>query len=108
MKTEPTPTSSKVTLCPLDYATPLTIQTSPAPSTSGTDTPSDLGSAFNSPTQGWNWAAAATSQNSPTSRDLKRFVVLRMAEQGDKEREQNGNKKIDKIVNIQFYCYGMN
>lgn len=73
--------SSSMTLCPLDYSTPLTIQTSPAPSTSGTDTPSDVGSssAFNSPTQGWNWANAA--QNSPNSRDLKRFVVLRMAEQ---------------------------
>lgn len=73
--------SSNMTLCPLDYSTPLTIQTSPAPSTSGTDTPSDIGSssAFNSPTQGWNWTNAA--QNSPNSRDLKRFVVLRMAEQ---------------------------
>ncbi|ERL87718.1 ubiquitin carboxyl-terminal hydrolase calypso isoform X1 [Dendroctonus ponderosae] len=73
--------SSSMTLCPLDYSTPLTIQTSPAPSTSGTDTPSDIGSssAFNSPTQGWNWTNAA--QNSPNSRDLKRFVVLRMAEQ---------------------------
>lgn len=72
--------STSVTLCPLDYSTPLTIQTSPAPSTSGTDTPSDAGSsAFNSPTQGWNWAN--TAQNSPNSRDLKRFVVLRMAEQ---------------------------
>ncbi|XP_066249123.1 ubiquitin carboxyl-terminal hydrolase calypso [Euwallacea similis] len=77
----PTTSSSSLTLCPLDYSTPLTIQTSPAPSTSGTDTPSDAGSssAFNSPTQGWNWANAA--QNSPNSRDLKRFVVLRMAEQ---------------------------
>ncbi|KAJ8935381.1 hypothetical protein NQ314_012792 [Rhamnusium bicolor] len=87
-KIEAAATSNQVTLCPLDYSTPLTIQTSPAPSTSGTDTPSDAGSAFNSPTQGWNWATAATSQNSPTSRDLKRFVVLRMAEQGDKEKEQ--------------------
>ncbi|XP_018574403.1 ubiquitin carboxyl-terminal hydrolase calypso [Anoplophora glabripennis] len=94
-KIESTSTNSKVTLCPLDYATPLTIQTSPAPSTSGTDTPSDLGSAFNSPTQGWNWAAATTSQNSPTSRDLKRFVVLRMAEQGDKEKEQNEIKSLE-------------
>ncbi|CAH2007775.1 unnamed protein product [Acanthoscelides obtectus] len=82
----PAPTTSKVTLCPLDYATPLTIQTSPAPSTSGTDTPSDLGSAFNSPTQSWNWEKG---QNSPTSKDLKRFVVLRMGEQSveDKEKE---------------------
>lgn len=86
IKPEVPPSASKVTLCPLDYATPLTIQTSPAPSTSGTDTPSDLGSAFNSPTQSWNWANSSAGQNSPTSKDLKRFVVLRMAEQEDKER----------------------
>lgn len=61
--------SSKVTLCPLDYSTPLTIQTSPAPSTSSTDTLSDMGS----PTQTWNWQ---TQQNSP--KDVKRFVVLRI------------------------------
>ncbi|XP_057660621.1 ubiquitin carboxyl-terminal hydrolase calypso isoform X1 [Diorhabda carinulata] len=85
-KPETSSTTSKVTLCPLDYATPLTIQTSPAPSTSGTDTPSDLGSAFNSPTQTWNWANSAAGQNSPTSKDLKRFVVLRMAEQEDNEK----------------------
>lgn len=65
----------KVMLCPLDYSTPLTIQTSPAPSTSSTDTSSEIGSAFNSPTQAWNWAAA---QNSPTSKDFKRFVVLKV------------------------------
>lgn len=74
-----------MSLCPLDYATPLTIQTSPAPSTSSTDTLSDIGSAFNSPTTGnWNWAA-----NSPTSRDLKRFVVLRMANQDEKASSSN-------------------
>ena len=66
----------KVTLCPLDYSTPLTIQTSPAPSTSSTDTSSEIGSAFNSPTNVWNWPAA---QNSPSSRDYKRFVVIRVA-----------------------------
>ncbi|KAG8235073.1 hypothetical protein J437_LFUL015317 [Ladona fulva] len=38
-------------LCPPDYSTPLTIQTSPAPSNSSTDTSSEVGSAFNSPTQ---------------------------------------------------------
>lgn len=86
-----TSTNSNMTLCPLDYSTPLTIQTSPAPSTSGTDTPSDIGSssAFNSPTQSWNWAT--TAQNSPNSRDLKRFVVLRMAEQ-----EVNNEEKVNK------------
>ncbi|KAK5641286.1 hypothetical protein RI129_009833 [Pyrocoelia pectoralis] len=70
------PKKDKVMLCPLDYSTPLTIQTSPAPSTSSTDTSSEVGSAFNSPTQAWNWAA---SQNSPLSKDFKRFVVIRVA-----------------------------
>ncbi|KAG5894632.1 hypothetical protein JTB14_026163 [Gonioctena quinquepunctata] len=91
-KNEPISSNTKVTLCPLDYATPLMIQTSPAPSTSGTDTPSDLGSAFNSPTQAWNWANSSGCQNSPTSRDLKRFVVLRMAEQEDRDRDKKETK----------------
>jgi hypothetical protein len=80
--------SSVTTLGPLDYATPLTIQTSPAPSTSGTDTSSEIGSAFNSPTQTWNWGAQQ-QQPSPSSRDLKRFVVIRMTEQ---DEEQNCKK----------------
>lgn len=42
----------KVVMCALDYATPLRIQTSPAHSSSSTDTSSEIGSAFNSPTQG--------------------------------------------------------
>lgn len=71
----------KVMLCPLDYSTPLTIQTSPAPSTSSTDTSSEIGSAFNSPTQAWNWAAG---QSSPTTKDFKRFVVIKVANE-DKE-----------------------
>ncbi|XP_019870870.1 ubiquitin carboxyl-terminal hydrolase calypso isoform X2 [Aethina tumida] len=88
------PSNSKVTLCPLDYATPLTIQTSPAPSTSGTDTSSDIGSAFNSPTQAWNWANTA-SQNSPSSKDLKRFVVLRMEGENSTESKplESGERK---------------
>lgn len=44
----------KVVMCELDYATPLRIQTSPAHSSSSTDTSSEIGSAFNSPTQGEN------------------------------------------------------
>lgn len=75
-------TNEKVTLCPLDYSTPLTIQTSPAPSTSSTDTSSEIGSVFNSPTQAWNW-----TQGSPVSRDLKRFVVIRV-EGGEKEQSE--------------------
>lgn len=92
-KGEPRDTN-RVTLCPLDYATPLTIQTSPAPSTSGTDTPSDLGSAFNSPTQSWNWTNSSVSQNSPNSSNFKRFVVLRIGEgeQEDKENDRNKTK----------------
>jgi hypothetical protein len=46
-----TATATGATLCPPDYSTPLTIQTSPAPSSSSTDTSSEVGSAFNSPTQ---------------------------------------------------------
>ncbi|KAH0809163.1 ubiquitin carboxyl-terminal hydrolase calypso [Tenebrio molitor] len=84
--------SSVTTLGPLDYATPLTIQTSPAPSTSGTDTSSEIGSAFNSPTQTWNWGAQQ-QQPSPSSRDLKRFVVIRMTEH---DEEQNCKKTIKK------------
>lgn len=76
----------KVLLCPLDYSTPLTIQTSPAPSTSSTDTSSDIGSAFNSPTQAWNWA-----QNSPTSKDFKRFVVIKVSEE-DKDAVKTGER----------------
>lgn len=78
----------QVLLCPLDYATPLTIQTSPAPSTSSTDTSSEVGSAFNSPTQAWNWAAA---QNSPSSKDFKRFVVIRVANENKDEKTINKN-----------------
>ncbi|XP_060516737.1 ubiquitin carboxyl-terminal hydrolase calypso isoform X2 [Cylas formicarius] len=46
-------------LGPLDYSTPLTIQTSPAPSTStDTNTPSETGSisVLNSPTYSCNWS----------------------------------------------------
>lgn len=80
-----------VTLCPLDYSTPLTIQTSPAPSTSSTDTSSEIGSAFNSPTQAWNWAAA--TQNSPNSKDLKRFVVIKVANE-EKDAPQKIGRKL--------------
>lgn len=78
----------KVMLCPLDYSTPLTIQTSPAPSTSSTDTSSEVGSAFNSPTQAWNWAAA---QNSPVSKDFKRFVVIKVAND-EKDPSKSGKQ----------------
>ncbi|XP_069693505.1 ubiquitin carboxyl-terminal hydrolase calypso isoform X2 [Periplaneta americana] len=75
-----TTTGSGATLCPPDYSTPLTIQTSPAPSSSSTDTSSEVGSAFNSPTQGWGWNSG---QSSPTSsKDFKKLVVIRMAGAG--------------------------
>ncbi|XP_065215233.1 ubiquitin carboxyl-terminal hydrolase calypso [Planococcus citri] len=64
-----------------DYSTPLTIQTSPAPSSSSTDTSSEVGSAFNSP-----------GQNSPCTKDFNKFVVIRVAmgdvgESGSKSKE---------------------
>lgn len=55
-----------------DYFTPLTIQTSPAPSSSSTDTSSEVGSAFNSP-----------GQNSPYTKDFNKFVVIRVAMGGE-------------------------
>ncbi|CAH0393632.1 unnamed protein product [Bemisia tabaci] len=70
-----------------DYSLPLTIQTSPAPSTSSTDTSSEVGSAFNSP-----------GQSSPTcSKDFKKFVVIRVALGGmheDKSKKDSGIKKV--------------
>lgn len=103
------PDGNRVTLCPLDYATPLTIQTSPAPSTSGTDTPSDIGSAFNSPTQSWNWPNSSVFQNSPNSSNFKRFVVLRMGEQDDKENDRNkmknGKLLVISLTILLIFCY---
>ncbi|KAK6640983.1 hypothetical protein RUM44_012682 [Polyplax serrata] len=56
-----------------DYSTPLTIVTSPTPSISGTDTSSDIGSVFNSPSNvGWG---CNSCQNSPCPKDFKKFVV---------------------------------
>ncbi|XP_006614400.1 ubiquitin carboxyl-terminal hydrolase calypso isoform X1 [Apis dorsata] len=73
----------KVVMCALDYATPLRIQTSPAHSSSSTDTSSEIGSAFNSPTQAWGWNSG---QSSPTStKDFKKFVVIRVS--GDEKNE---------------------
>lgn len=83
----------KVILCPLDYSTPLTIQTSPAPSSSeSTDTSSEIGSAFNSPTA--NTWAAWQNQQSPTSKDFKKFVVIRVQ---DSETQDAINSQEDSI-----------
>ncbi|XP_076758632.1 ubiquitin carboxyl-terminal hydrolase calypso isoform X3 [Xylocopa sonorina] len=83
----------KVVMCALDYATPLRIQTSPAHSSSSTDTSSEIGSAFNSPTQAWGWNSG---QSSPTStKDFKKFVVIRVS--GD---EKNETGLIGRSLNI--------
>lgn len=91
----------KVMLCPLDYSTPLTIQTSPAPSSSSTDTSSEVGSAFNSPTQAWSsWAQA--SPTSASSKDFKKFVVIRVQDCDKKENQtptQENSGSIDVNVN---------
>ncbi|XP_011497330.1 PREDICTED: ubiquitin carboxyl-terminal hydrolase calypso [Ceratosolen solmsi marchali] len=84
-----------VNVCALDYATPLQIQTSPAHSSSSTDTSSEIGSAFNSPTQAWGWNSG---QISPTStKDFKKFVVIRVA--GD-EKNENGLSRSLGNINI--------
>lgn len=76
-----------------DYSTPLTIQTSPAPSTSSTDTSSEVGSAFNSPTQTWGWNSSQSSPNN--AKDFKKFVVIRVAMAGsdDKAESPTGRTK---------------
>ncbi|XP_043285651.1 ubiquitin carboxyl-terminal hydrolase calypso [Venturia canescens] len=83
----------KVVMCALDYATPLRIQTSPAHSSSSTDTSSEIGSAFNSPTQAWGWNSG---QSSPTStKDFKKFVVIRVA--GDEKHEAGLTRSLGNI-----------
>ncbi|XP_015510259.1 ubiquitin carboxyl-terminal hydrolase calypso [Neodiprion virginianus] len=83
----------KVVMCALDYATPLRIQTSPAHSSSSTDTSSEIGSAFNSPTQAWGWNSG---QSSPTStKDFKKFVVIRVA--GDEKHETGLSRSLGNI-----------
>ncbi|TGZ52115.1 Ubiquitin carboxyl-terminal hydrolase [Temnothorax longispinosus] len=83
----------KVVMCALDYATPLRIQTSPAHSSSSTDTSSEIGSAFNSPTQAWGWNSG---QSSPTStKDFKKFVVIRVA--GDEKNEAGLSRSLGNI-----------
>lgn len=83
----------KVVMCALDYATPLRIQTSPAHSSSSTDTSSEIGSAFNSPTQAWGWNSG---QSSPTStKDFKKFVVIRVS--GDEKNEAGLSRSLGNI-----------
>ncbi|CAG5101956.1 Similar to calypso: Ubiquitin carboxyl-terminal hydrolase calypso (Aedes aegypti) [Cotesia congregata] len=93
VKTESSTTIEKVVMCALDYATPLRIQTSPAHSSSSTDTSSEIGSAFNSPTQAWGWNSG---QSSPTStKDFKKFVVIRVA--GDEKNEAGLTRSLGNI-----------
>ncbi|XP_011877786.1 PREDICTED: ubiquitin carboxyl-terminal hydrolase calypso isoform X2 [Vollenhovia emeryi] len=90
---KPESTMEKVVMCALDYATPLRIQTSPAHSSSSTDTSSEIGSAFNSPTQAWGWNSG---QSSPTStKDFKKFVVIRVA--GDEKNEVGLSRSLGNI-----------
>lgn len=79
--------SSKENIAPFkkgnitDYSTPLTIETSPTPSISGTDTSSEVGSAFNSPIAlGWAWNSC---QSSPYTKDYKKFVLKVTGEEKD-------------------------
>ncbi|XP_031787620.1 ubiquitin carboxyl-terminal hydrolase calypso isoform X2 [Nasonia vitripennis] len=82
-----------VNVTALDYATPLQIQTSPAHSSSSTDTSSEIGSAFNSPTQAWGWNSG---QISPTStKDFKKFVVIRVA--GDEKNDNSLSRSLNNI-----------
>lgn len=84
----------KLILCPLDYSTPLTIQTSPAPSSSSsTDTSSEIGSAFNSPTHS-AWAAWQ-QQHSPTTKDFKKFVVIRVQDSATQDAINNSQEEIN-------------
>lgn len=66
-----------------DYSTPLTIQTSPVPSSSSTDTSSEVGSALNSP-----------CQSSPYTKDFSKFVVIRVAMGGDLGEYSSRAKKV--------------
>lgn len=79
--------SSKENIAPFDkkeladYSTPLMIETSPTPSISGTDTSSEIGSAFNSPIAlGWAWNSC---QASPCIKDYKKFVLRVTDDKGD-------------------------
>lgn len=64
-----------------DYSLPLTIETSPTPSISGTDTSSDMGSVLNSPLAlGWG---CNSCQSSPCSKDFKKFIVVQVEEKNE-------------------------
>ncbi|XP_014206522.1 ubiquitin carboxyl-terminal hydrolase calypso [Copidosoma floridanum] len=75
-----------VNVCALDYATPLQIQTSPAHSSSSTDTSSEIG---------WGWNSG---QMSPTSsKEFKKFVVIKVAAD---EKTENGLSRSLSNINI--------
>ncbi|XP_058791059.1 ubiquitin carboxyl-terminal hydrolase calypso isoform X2 [Phymastichus coffea] len=74
-------------VCALDYATPLQIQTSPAHSSSSTDTSSEIA---------WGWNSEQIS--SPTSaKEFKKFVVIRVA---GEEKNENGLSRSLSNINI--------
>ncbi|XP_054290622.1 ubiquitin carboxyl-terminal hydrolase calypso-like [Macrosteles quadrilineatus] len=85
-----------------DYSTPLTIQTSPAPSTSSTDTSSEVGSAFNSPTQAWGWNSGQSSPNN--AKDFKKFVVIRVAMAGSEEKMDSPTKSKRDSLGVRKVC----
>ncbi|KAF4522992.1 hypothetical protein B566_EDAN009584, partial [Ephemera danica] len=119
LKTSPTKSSLSDELSDtdrpsMDFSTPLMIQTSPAPSGgSSTDTSSEVGSAFNSPTQGWGMHSG---QSSPTSsKDFRKFVVIRVAGEEDKSKERpetsfgrpmigSSNKRLDMVMAESHAC----
>ncbi|XP_008201911.1 ubiquitin carboxyl-terminal hydrolase calypso isoform X3 [Nasonia vitripennis] len=73
-----------VNVTALDYATPLQIQTSPAHSSSSTDTSSEIA---------WGWNSG---QISPTStKDFKKFVVIRVA--GDEKNDNSLSRSLNNI-----------
>lgn len=99
--------SSNITDKSPDYSTPLTIQTSPAPSTSSTDTSSEVGSAFNSPTQlNWGWNSGQNSPNSSPAKDFKKFVVIRVAMSNETDKGDSPNSRSNRkdLLNVKKVC----
>ncbi|PSN50046.1 hypothetical protein C0J52_04204 [Blattella germanica] len=80
------------------YSTPLTIQTSPAPSSSSTDTSSEMGSSFNSPTQEWD---CNSGKSSPIScKDFKKLVAIHMTRGGAADEEKTESSSCRSIAGL--------
>ena len=85
-----------------DYSLPLTIETSPTPSISGTDTSSDVGSVFNSPsTMGWG---CNSCQSSPCPKDYKKFL-MQSDEKTDSLSGTSSSSLLGKKTNSQSPSY---